>query len=77
MTFSTILGVTEILCSFRLVLEWKTGKEMPRLDHQESSRLEFFDEFSANSFALSGAEDTSELLNRGGIEEEYLCREHY
>ena len=50
---------------------------MPRLDHQESSRLEFFDEFSANSFALSGAEDTSELLNRGGIEEEYLCREHY
>ena len=67
MIFSTILGVTEILCSFRLVLEWKTGKEMPRLDHPESSRLEFFEEFSANNFALSGAEDTSGLLNRGGI----------
>ena len=56
MTFSTILGVTEILCSFRLVLEGKTGKDIP-----ESSRLEF-------NFALSGAEDnTSRLLNRGGI----------
>ena len=30
MTFLTILGVTEILCSFRLVLEWKTGKEIPK-----------------------------------------------
>ena len=29
MTFSTILGVTEILCSFRLVLEEKAGKEIP------------------------------------------------
>ena len=29
MTFLTILGVTEILCSFRLVLEGKTGKEIP------------------------------------------------
>ena len=29
MTFLTILGVTEILCSFRLVLERKTGKEIP------------------------------------------------
>ena len=27
MTFLTILGVTEMLCSFRLVLEGKTGKE--------------------------------------------------
>ena len=36
MTFSTILGVTEILCSFRLVLEGKTDKKIP-----ESSRLEF------------------------------------
>ena len=33
MTFLTFLGVTEI-CSFRLVLEGKTGKEIP-----ESSRL--------------------------------------
>ena len=29
MTLSTIFGVTEILCSFRLVLEGKTGKEIP------------------------------------------------
>ena len=46
MTFLTILGVTEI-CSFRLVLEGKTGKEIP-----ESSRLEFLEKFSANNFAL-------------------------
>ena len=29
MTFLTILGVIEILRSFRLVLEAKTGKEIP------------------------------------------------
>ena len=34
MTFLTILGVMEILCSFRLVLEEKTSKEIP-----ESSRV--------------------------------------
>ena len=63
MTFLTILGVTEILCSFRLVLEGKTYKEIT-----ESSRLEFLEKFSANSFALSDAEDnTSGPLNRGGI----------
>ena len=27
MTFLTILGVTEISCSFKLVLEGKTGKD--------------------------------------------------
>ena len=60
MTFLTILGVTEILCSFRLVLEGKTGKEIP-----ESSRLEFLEKFLANIFALSDAEDnTSRSLNR-------------
>ena len=37
---STILGVMEILCSLRLVLEGKTGKEIP-----ESSRLELFEKF--------------------------------
>ena len=62
MTFSTIFGVTEI-CSFRLVLKGKTGKEIP-----ESSRLELLEMFSANNFALSDAEDnTSGLLNRGDI----------
>ena len=63
MTFLTILGVTEILCSFRLVLEEKTGNEIP-----ESSRLEFLEKFLANNFPLSDAEDnTSWPLNRGGI----------
>ena len=40
MTFLTILGVIETLCSFRLVLKGKTGKEIP-----ESSRLEFLEKF--------------------------------
>ena len=35
-TFLNILGVVEILCRCRLVLEGKTGKEIP-----ESSKLEF------------------------------------
>ena len=62
-TFLTILEVTEILCSFKLVLEGKTGKEIP-----ESSRLEFKETFSANNFALSDAEyNTFGPLNRGGI----------
>ena len=58
----TILGVMEILCRFRLLLEGKTGKEIP-----ESSRKEFLEKISANNFILSDAEDnTSGLLNRGG-----------
>ena len=63
MTFSIILGVIEILCSFRLVLEGKIRKEIP-----ESSRLEFLEKFIANNFALSHAEDnTPGMLNRGGV----------
>ena len=63
MTFLTILGVMKILCSFRLVLESKTGKEVP-----EPSRLEFSEKFLANNFTLSDAEDsTSRSLNRGGL----------
>ena len=70
MTFETILGDTEILCSFKLVLEGKTGKEIP-----ESSRLKFLEKFSANNFALSDAEDnTSGPLNRGGIADLPLLR---
>ena len=70
MTFLTILGVTEILCSFKLVLEGKTGKETPK-----SSRLEFKEKFSANNFALSDATDnTSSPLNRGGIADLLLLR---
>ena len=58
-----LLGVSEILCRFRLVLEGKTGKETP-----ESSRLDFLEKFLINNFALSDAEDiNSRPLNRGGI----------
>ena len=70
MTFITILGVTKILCSFKLVLEGKTGKEIP-----ESSRLEFVETFSANSFAESNAEEINAgSLNRGGIADLPLLR---
>ena len=66
MTFLTILGVTEILCSFKLVLEGKTGKEIP-----ESSRLEFL----PKTFVLPDVEDnTSGPLNRGGIADLPLLR---
>ena len=50
MTFLNILGVTEILCSFRLVPEGKTGKEIP-----ESLKLEFLEKFWTNNFALTDA----------------------
>ena len=70
MTFLTILGVMDILCSFRLVLEGKTGKEIP-----ESSRFEFLEKFLANNFALSDAEDyTFGPLNGGGIADVPLLR---
>ena len=70
MAFLTILGVTEILCSFKLALEGKTVKEIP-----ESSRLELFEKFSANNFALSDLEDnTSGALNRGGLADLPLLR---
>ena len=70
MTFSTILGVTEILCSFRLVLEGKAGKEIP-----ESSRFELLEKLLANNFALSDTEgNTFSSLNRGGIADLPLLR---
>ena len=70
MTFLTILGVMEILCSFRLVLEGKKGKEI-----LESSRLEFSEKLLANTFALSDAKDnTSGPLNRAGIADLPLLR---
>ena len=47
MTFLTNTGVTKMLCSFRLVLERKTGKEMP-----ESSRLEFLEKVFSKQFSL-------------------------
>ena len=64
------MGVTEIFCSFRVVLEGKTGKGIPK-----SSRLEFLEKFLVNNFALSDAEDdTSGLLNRGGVADLLLLR---
>ena len=69
MTFLTILEVIEI-CSFRLVLKGKTGKEIPK-----STRLEFLEKLLANNFTLSDEEDnTSEPLNRGGIADLLLLR---
>ena len=66
MTFSNILEVMEILCSFRLVLEGITGKEIP-----ESSRFELL----ANNFASSDTEgNTFSSLNRGGIADLPLLR---
>ena len=70
MAFLTILGVTEILCSFKLVLEGNTDKEMP-----EWSRLEISKKFSANNFALSDADkNTSGPLNRESIADLPLLR---
>ena len=70
MTFLNILGVTEILCSFKLVLEGKIGKGIP-----ESSRLEFLEKFSANNLALSDAEDnTYRLLNIEAVADLPLLR---
>ena len=70
MTFLTIMGVTETLCNFRLVLEGKMGKEI-----RESSRLEFLGEFLANNFALSDEEvNTSGPFNRRSIADLPLLR---
>ena len=70
MTFLTNMGVTEILRSFRLVLEGKTDKDISK-----SSRSEFLEKFLANSFVLSHAEgNTSVSLNRGGVSDLFLLR---
>ena len=64
------MGVTEILCSFKLVLEGKTDKEI-----LDSSRLEFTEKFSGSNFALWDREDnTSGPLNRRGIADLTLLR---
>ena len=67
MTFLTIFRVSEILCSFKWVLEGETGKKIP-----ESSELE---KFSAKNFPLSDEEDnTSGPSNIGGIADLPLLR---
>ena len=59
----TILGVREVLFSFRLVLKGKTDKEIPK-----SSRLEFLEKFLAKNFALWDKEGNNFLsLSSGGI----------
>ena len=70
MTFLTNLGLWEILCNSRLVLEEKAVKDSP-----EPSRLEFFKMLFWNNFTLSGAEDsTFRQLKRGGITNLALMR---
>ena len=70
MSYLNILGVTERLCIFKLVLEGKAGKEIA-----ESSTLEFLENFLVNNFALLNAEDnTTRPLNRGGITDLTLLR---
>ena len=57
------LGSYRKIMQFQISSRRKTDKEIP-----ESSRLEFLEKFSANSFTLSDAEEnTSGPLNRGGI----------
>ena len=69
MTFLTILVATEILCSFILVLEGKTGKEI----HWVIKIIVLREVL--NNFALSDAEDNnSGPLNRGGIADLPLFR---
>ena len=62
--FFNLLGSYRIiLYSFKLVLEGKRGKEIPKL-----SRLEFLEKFLANNFALSDAEENDfGPWNREGI----------
>ena len=68
MNLQNLIG--RLLCSFRLVLEGKTGKEIT-----ESSRLEFLEKFSGNNFVSSDAAvNTSRPLNRGGIADLPLLR---
>ena len=54
MTFLSNLEVIGILCSFRLVLLGKTGRETP-----ESSRLDFLEKISVNNLALLDAEENN------------------
>ena len=69
MTFLTILEVTEIVCSFRLVLEGETGEEIP-----ESSWLKFVETFSGDNLLYQMQTKTARPLNRGGITDLPLLR---
>ena len=68
--FLIILWVTEIPCSFILVLEGKAGKGMP-----ENLILKFLDKFLGSNFALIDGEDNIfRSLNRRGAEDFLLLR---
>ena len=59
MKFLTMLEITEILCSFRLVLEGKAVRKI-----SDSSKLVFSEKFSGNNYTLLDAENnTSASLN--------------
>ena len=63
------LGVIEILCSYRLVLEGKASKDIFK-----SSRLEFLVKFLVNIFLLDAEVNTSWVLSRGVIADLFLLR---
>ena len=70
MIFLANTGLAAILCSFRLFLEGKSGKQVPEL-----SRLEFFEMISEKRFALSDVKHgTSGPLKRGGMADLPLLR---
>ena len=62
MTFLTIFGIMEILCNFRLVLERKTGEEIP-----ESSKLESLEKFLANNFVQFVPHGNKLVLHRNRL----------
>lgn len=57
--FIQLIGVIEILRSFREVLEWKVGKEI-----SQSSGLEVLEKILGNNFALSDAEENIPVIAR-------------
>ena len=61
MTFLTIFGIMEI-CNFRLVLERKTGEEIP-----ESSKLESLEKFLANNFVQFVLHGNKLVLHRNRL----------
>ena len=67
MTFLTTLGVKEVLCSFRLVLEGKAGKEIP-----ESSRLENFQNFFPDKGDFIQSSYVPELLTNSIFFSEFI-----
>ena len=62
MTFLTIFGIMEILCNFRLVLEGKTGKQIP-----ESSKLESLEKFLVNNFVQFVPHGSKLVLDRNRL----------